>query len=70
MAELKPCPFCGGEAVIVHTSSCGGHIACIGECGMQTAKFWDEPMRKNESERTKWHKTAIDAWNRRAEDGE
>ena len=69
MAELKPCPFCGGEAVIVATSTCGGHIACVGECRMTTGKFWDEPMTSHESERTKWHEIATKAWNRRAEDG-
>ena len=69
MAELKPCPFCGGEAVLVPTSTCSGYIACVGVCEMKTVKFWDEPMAVAEKERTKWHEIASVAWNRRAEDG-
>ncbi len=69
MDELKLCPFCGGKAVIVATSSCSGHIACVGECGMNTAKFWDSPMTAHESERKKWHEIATVAWNRRGKCG-
>lgn len=44
--ELKPCPFCGGKAVLVPLAGCRGYVACIGVCGMQTGDFWDEPMTK------------------------
>lgn len=64
-AELVLCPFCGGKSVRVPTSTCSGHIACIGECGMKTAKFWDEPMTKNEGDRVKWYEVAAEKWNRR-----
>jgi hypothetical protein len=69
MAELERCPFCGGESVLVPLSSCNGYIACVGECGIKTAKYWDEPMTSHESERTKWHETATKAWNRRSKCG-
>ena len=65
MSELEHCPFCLGRAVLVPTSVCSGHISCIGECGMETAKFWDSPMTSTESQRTKWYEIASAAWNRR-----
>ena len=64
MAELKPCPFCGGEAEIGFKRSCYNHWqpegflprckdpSCIGRV-----------YRKYQTERA-----AIKAWNRRAED--
>ena len=67
--ELKPCPFCGGEAVLAATSSCSGCISCVGECRMQTDTFWDEPMITSKDQRTKWSEIAEKMWNRRAEDG-
>ena len=43
MAELLPCPFCGGEAVMYHQSSKytdydGNYIHCL-ECGCRTKLF-------------------------------
>ena len=64
---LKPCPFCGGESVLVPLSSCSGEIACIGECHFESAKYWDEPMTRPAGERRKWREIAIEAWNRRAD---
>ena len=64
--DLKPCPFCGGEAVLIPFSSCSGEIACVGDCRFETAKYWDDPMTAGENERTKWHEIATKAWNRRA----
>ena len=62
MAELKPCPFCGGEAFVCeYLYSCEpGRIVMYGvECnGCHTTTF--EGNSKQE---------AIEAWNRRAEDG-
>ena len=63
--SLETCPFCGGESIPIATSSCSGIIACIGDCGIQTEKFWDEPMTQNESERVKWYIVAARKWNRR-----
>ena len=65
--NLKPCPFCGGKAIHIATSTCSGYIYCSA-CDMATAKFWDEPMNKAEESRRKWKEIAEEAWNRRAED--
>jgi hypothetical protein len=62
MAELKPCPFCGGEARV---SDCGwGHcyVRCTNTSGMKCpvrpiTKYFDRANK------------AIEAWNRRAGDG-
>ena len=55
MAELKPCPFCGGKAKLVRLGDeycvyCGSH------CCEQSIAYEDADM-------------AIDAWNTRYEDG-
>ena len=66
MAELKPCPFCGGEAFVdIHsyweietqgfTDRTYG-VVC-GDCHMQTRQFF---YTENE---------AIEAWNRRVDNG-
>lgn len=57
-ATLKPCPFCGGEAVVQPEgmTTCGYWITCS-ECGV---------------EQTQAHETveqAADEWNRRAQNG-
>lgn len=58
MAELKPCPFCGGKAIIEHTHLCNRkrtQVICQkcgathGYCGTESA--------------------AIKKWNRRADNG-
>ena len=62
MAELKPCPFCGGEADVVYIEWCACHIV---RCQNQYGECDVVPVTKYccvESE-------AIEAWNRRAEDG-
>jgi Lar family restriction alleviation protein len=59
VSELKPCPFCGGEAVRT-PQFCMGYmgdgVKCK-RCGIQTA-----PLQTDAE--------AIAAWNRRAEKGE
>ena len=75
MAELKPCPFCGGEAVLKDNAYGCGVYDCAGaladthyeeptvfwceckECGA-TANGWDTDGE------------AIEAWNRRADNGQ
>jgi Lar family restriction alleviation protein len=63
MAELKPCPFCGGEAKVYdHFRIARGktwnyfRVGCE-ECGLRFPKF------------SEVKEEAIEAWNRRAEDG-
>lgn len=54
MDELKPCPFCGGKAVVAEFGRYS--VYCIRQCCEQPISYPDE-------------ETAIEAWNRRAEDG-
>lgn len=54
MTELKPCPFCGGKNIRL---TCWGLYRCwCVDCLSQTADCISE-------------KEAIEAWNRRADDG-
>lgn len=55
MMELKPCPFCGGDALLVHYTIAPCRVVCE-ECGCGTHWFANE-----ESD------MAVAAWNRRAE---
>ena len=61
MAELKPCPFCGGDAIlrtidVLDEHGCRairtGFVQCAG-CGVCTPKYFQD-------------KHAIEDWNRRA----
>lgn len=61
--DLKPCPFCGGEAMLCSTTSFNGAIAYFVRCEGENCL-----MRGG----TKFVTTASkarDAWNRRAGDG-
>ncbi len=68
MAELKPCPFCGGEAKIVFTAEVYniddvkkkfGYVRC-GKDYPNCCVIQDNEIDLDQ---------AIEAWNRRAEDG-
>ena len=56
MADLKPCPFCGGKAFIMSYHSIKDAY-CI--CKSCKVRMPNSPTRQK----------AIEAWNRRAEDG-
>lgn len=63
MSKLKPCPFCGGEAIMRHISSIMdvfSYVTCT-RCGVQSPNF------KVSSEYASDDKAA-EAWNRRAND--
>ena len=58
--ELKPCPFCGGEAEVITHMQCMAKAYCVvckdKECRGRAVK----PLRDRDK--------AIAAWNRRAND--
>lgn len=54
MTELKPCPFCGGEAKV--QSFYKNHCVYCAKCNASTMKYFQTETK------------AIEAWNRRAED--
>ena len=74
MAELKPCPFCGGKALAWYCTFDGKHKALNGTqklWGMQTDHHLIECNRCGIRTRVyKTKKGAFNTWNRRAEDGD
>lgn len=58
MAELKPCPFCGGEATLSYNTAYGFCPWCD-----NTDCILNDLTHGYETE-----EEAIEAWNRRAED--
>ena len=70
--ELKPCPFCGREAKIKAViKSYGFTIWCACECGAKTEGFCPDTNKEDDTMENieKCKKRAIEAWNRRANDG-
>lgn len=63
MIELKPCPFCGGEAKLDHwngTANVYSFVRCQNtkECGIEGKRFIESPSYASDER-------AIKAWNRR-----
>ena len=63
MDKLKPCPFCGGEAVIVNIDFYIDNSG--GTYGIRCTK-----CRACSSMRCDSEEKAIEAWNRRVENGD
>lgn len=51
--KLKPCPFCGGEALAMMYRNRGAYTVCCAVCNSRTAEFANE-------------EAAIKAWNKRS----
>ena len=69
MTELKPCPFCGGEARISINSDTNivfgeetWAIAFCGSCGIRTPRFYFCP---EQNERCEAEMMVTKRWNRR-----
>ena len=62
--ELKPCPFCGGEAVLYADE--GIRVLCP-TCRASTRTMFDCMI--GEGKMTNVTKKVIDAWNRRVDNG-
>jgi ribosomal protein S27AE len=63
--NLKPCPLCGKKAVLAVDN--GFRVLCSG-CGAQTERIFYKTADVTDMNCAAWH--AIDAWNRRADDGQ
>ena len=64
MPELKPCPFCGGEAQIEHEYTGAGYsYVCCKKCGLKSVSFMRSFEIASDIE-------AIKYWNRRADNDE
>lgn len=75
MEELKPCPFCGGDAFIEVGYGCRTASVRCERCGIGTAEYSDEYQWlrcKNYFDIVEAHmdgsalRQAVEAWNRRA----
>ena len=64
MNELKPCPFCGGEALVEEFPARKGFEASISCCNCPTSMV--SITYDTQEEATK---SIAEAWNRRADDG-
>ena len=64
MAELKPCPFCGGKAEVIQTK-------CLtNDCTLYHVFHYELrcPIDGIRTENCRSAEEAIEAWNRRTED--
>ena len=77
MSELKPCPVCGAKAFIsgdsVHGFFMGWSVGCPRYCrydGIHGIETYEDHIEKGYAIHGCYTKEeAIEAWNRRAEDG-
>lgn len=66
--DLKPCPFCGGEARMAQNYQGQKYVWCD-ECGAGVWGKDTEDWRVDTIGERKARKAAADAWNRRVNDG-
>lgn len=64
--DLLLCPFCGGEAILLHDNlginvNVFSYIKCLG-CGVETERFQISTDHSSDDK-------AVEAWNRRKENG-
>ena len=81
MENLRPCPFCGGEAKLVRKDNgwltkpivtiCDSWLVRCQTCGCSTEKFMDDIHRSNDGElvvKMDGVAKAVAAWNNRPEE--
>ena len=69
MDDLKPCPFCGGQAMLITSPSLGiVYIQCK-SCTAMVGRKRKIVSSMIGSEFFTSKEKAIEAWNRRADDG-
>lgn len=61
MAELKPCPFCGGEAGLFHIKGVGNDL-----CGYMVGCTEDDCAVRPSVQSELGETAVIEVWNRRA----
>ena len=54
--KLKPCPFCGSEAIVVNNYRGETRVECVNALSCGATQYWRD-----------FEEGAIDAWNNRAE---
>ena len=68
MAELKPCPFCGGSAKIYYApANLLNDIPCFGVC-CERCNVMIGTVAANRTDFFRTANDAVDAWNRRTDD--
>lgn len=67
MAELKPCPFCGGKNIVFFNNGDNAYCYCE-DCGTEGPWFWANNKNPwNEDPTETLEEFAIKAWNRRVD---
>ena len=73
MSELKPCPFCGGEAKTINHPASWNKNILVAYVRCETCQVNGTPFELNTNHTYKdgaeYIYKAIEAWNRRATDG-
>ena len=62
MADLKPCPFCGGEAAVtcLNKGQCQARVGCVG-CGATINRYYRSKVDAAEAWNARWERTCRDA---------
>lgn len=68
MNELKPCPFCGGKAVLFHKGNTGNYLVYVrcSICKCQSKIFFTPDLSAATDPESEVSIFAADAWNMRA----
>lgn len=64
---LRPCPFCGREAVVMEAVTGDGGKTCVAMCRWCGIAVFKPGVRDGEWNALRTAQDAAEAWNRRAE---